>query len=601
MQYFDGTRTLSAHLDYFEHQGAFFVHHNLFGYILQMSRDVLDFLEFFHGHARAQAQVQARFGAEMPDEQLLNYLNVFEAQSCLVEDPAEEAARALRMVPVLARWTLAHAPPSGPVRLYFARREDEPVEVIQLSEWASALWRRIDGEATLEELVAAVAADEGAPSPPIGAPAEAAVALLAQLAHHRYQALKLSPRPMSAFRAHTSRRALPPYLSSSMPYRCVTDEIRGITLAEGAPAEVVEVEEHPEVTLAHLLRRPHPALGGRTYGGALLNLARQRGALQDEARLLVIGAADPALARNLWDELQAQDPALASRAQLTLLASPDADPDALQQALAGLPARVLTGDAEALSKVEGLQGPFDLILCNEFMARLDTVLLHKIPSLGSLGEDGEEEEEDDDAAAHAGAQHQRKRDLFMGEGESVSYVFRYGLRFEDVDGEFFFNLGAAKLIEGAARLLATPGLVMLVEYGDLFRYPEPSETGGDGVQFSVHFKPLMQVGQELGLEPEFDWLVNRLEMDRGMQMLSSTRRHARALARLLEDHGLALDDIGWSRELLAEALGEALPLEQVQGLEFRSLNDRVMGIVPSSLKILTLARGAQGAQAPVEL
>lgn len=599
MQYFDGTRTLSASLDYFEHEGAYYVYHNLFGYILQMSLDVVHFLEFFHEQAREADEVKAAFDGEMPEDQLLNFINVFEAQSCLVETPQEEDERALRMVPVLARWTLAHTPPQGPVRLYVTHREDAEVEVLQLEPWASELWRRMDGEQTLEALLEAMEQDEEAPRPEGDLKVEA-LALVRRLAHHHYQALKFSPRPMSTFRAHTSRRGVPPYLSSSMPYRCITDEVRGLEAREDGEVIVSQLDLGPEVTLAYLLRQPHPALEGRTYGGALLDHVRASGEhLHQQARILVVGARRGYLARNLWERLEEVAPALASDGRLVVHVPSQELVEKVLAELGPVPAQIVVGDAEQLQKIDGLEGPFDLVVCNEYLALLDTVLLHKIPSLGSTGE--EEEEEESSQPSHGGAQRQRKRDLFMGEGESVSYVFRYNLKFEDVDGEFFFNLGAVRLMEGAARLLAPAGVMVFVEYGDLFRYPQSSTQNGE-LLFSIHFNPLMEVGRQLGMEPSFDWLVNLLEVDRGMQMLSTTRRRFRAVQVMLAEQGLELEELAWSRDMLEAAIADAgISLEHIQGLEFHSLNDRVMGIVPSSLKILTLERAAHSSPEAIEL
>jgi SAM-dependent methyltransferase len=45
-----------------------------------------------------------------------------------------------------------------------------------------------------------------------------------------------------------------------------------------------------ETTMSHLLRRPHPALGGRSYGAALFHALRARGYLDPSAPVLEVGA-----------------------------------------------------------------------------------------------------------------------------------------------------------------------------------------------------------------------------------------------------------------------------------------------------------------------
>jgi SAM-dependent methyltransferase len=63
-----------------------------------------------------------------------------------------------------------------------------------------------------------------------------------------------------------------------------------------------------ETTMSHLLRRPHPALGGRSYGGALFHALRERGYLQPAGAVLEVGAGagfvSAAFARESGDALR---------------------------------------------------------------------------------------------------------------------------------------------------------------------------------------------------------------------------------------------------------------------------------------------------------
>src|SRR5690606_5234750 len=96
------------------------------------------------------------------------------------------------------------------------------------------------------------------------------IALVRRLVHSDVQALKLSMMPWSVY---AKRPAMAPaYLASTMPYA---------RWAPGAPVpaaaaldayhrdQIADADaqfDHLETTLSHLLRVPHPALGGRTYG-----------------------------------------------------------------------------------------------------------------------------------------------------------------------------------------------------------------------------------------------------------------------------------------------------------------------------------------------
>ena len=59
--------------------------------------------------------------------------------------------------------------------------------------------------------------------------------------------------------------------------------------------------DHLETTLSHLLRVPHPALRGRTYGQALIDVLIERGAIPEgRVRVLEIGAGLGPLAGKIW-------------------------------------------------------------------------------------------------------------------------------------------------------------------------------------------------------------------------------------------------------------------------------------------------------------
>src|SRR4051812_40983992 len=69
----------------------------------------------------------------------------------------------------------------------------------------------------------------------------------------------------------------------------------------------VERFDEVETTMSHLLRRPHPALGGRSYGGALFHALRERGYLEGGAVLEVgagAGFVTAAFARESGDSLR---------------------------------------------------------------------------------------------------------------------------------------------------------------------------------------------------------------------------------------------------------------------------------------------------------
>ncbi len=585
MPLFDGTLTLSSNLDYFEHQGACYVYHNLFGYILQMSEDLVELLEFFRGAQRTPAEVEEAFGQLFESAQLGHFLMVFITQHCLLEEGQDEEAAALKMFPVRARWTV-YEELAGQESVVLVRvGSGDEVEEIVLDDWDGAFWRLIDGERTLGEIVELLR--KRSDSPAMGLERKA-LATLSMLTHSDAQFLKLSPRPMSFFRAKVSRRGTPPYLISTMPYRRITEEVRGesdirveLDATAKPPSPVDQERDRIEATMAHLFRRPHPAFGGRTYGAALCDHFIQSGALGNGTRILEVGGATASLAlamlAHLKDEksLQVSYHVLVDGAEQAgrLRAAFDA---------AGQPIEVHVGKADAMGEVESLGEQYDLIFSNEHLANLETVLMSRLPML--------DDEEDEEEPEEEGGDDKRKppKNLFLGEGDGVNLVFKHKLSFDDVDGEFFMNAGAIHFLEQAAERLAPGGSISVIEFGDLFGYPKAAEQS-HGTQFSLHFRTLLAVGKSLGMEGEFEWLLARLGADNHTQMLSTNRRFFRCLRHLLARHDVVLEDIAYTQDMFEKLLGDAgLKTDAIHAIEYEALNDRAMGIVPSMLKIVDL-------------
>jgi len=614
MELFQGTITLSGNLDYFQDRGAYYVYHNLFGYILEMSRDLIDFLEYFRGKQRSSEEVKAHFAGTFELEQQRTFCEVFLNQGCLVPEGRSEEDVARRMVPFLSRWTVYHQPATGPVTVYLPEPDKGKVDVVVLRDWDAALWRLIDQERTIDEMIDELRTHPE--SPKMGLE-EKVVASISKLTHCNAQLLKLSPRPMSVYRGAGKVGQLPPYLKSTMPYKRVTAEIRGerslhvgLDVEEGAVLSREQRErDRVETTLSHLFREPHPALGGRSYGGALAHRAIEDKLIQAGGRVLECGVSLPELAVGFLDRL-AESPELASTVTYTAIAVDEASRASLTASFAasGHAVTVLCGDVEKLDAVEGLAGPFELILCNEYLANLESVLMRKL----TIGQDEEDEEEEEaeaeategEAEAEAETAPKKKngtngktaraaREVYMGAGDSVNLIFRHNLKFHDANAEFLFNTGAVRFIEQASRLLAPGGTLAIIEFGDLFAYPALS--GHDGEQTSIQFKTLQDVARSLGLQSNFEWVLARLDFDISMRMLGSTRRQFMALRALFAAHGVELRNIAYSRAMLEELVEGKLDLDEVHALEFSGLNDRVMGVVPSSVKILEMVRPAEGA------
>lgn len=542
----------SAHLSTFAHQGAVYLFHDLYGYLLQMSPDLVAFLEEFAEPKKAADVIAAHAGRF--DGQAGTFVDVFYQHACLVEPDDDERSGIWPMVAVKGKWNVWRRD-GDRLTLYTAWGE-RPIEKIELDAQETAMWDAFDGEARLNELRAKHDAGKLA-------------ALVHRLTHSDVQALKLSAFPMALYAKRP--QTTPSYLISTMPYR---------RWAPGQPldAPVRDVEtdayyqaiedadaqfDHTETTLSHLFRFPHPALAGRTYGGALVEGLALAGRLPAKGaiRVLEIGGGLGFVARAVCE-------ALAARGLEVTYTIQEISPqlaNAQRARTQGLPVTIVVGDVlEAEHPTDG----FDLILSNEMVGDLPAQQLSRV-DVGLTTDGGGEVE-----AAKLAAL-----------GRTGELVTQLGISLDDAPEPFYLLTGALELVIRIARWLAPDGTAIVTEFGERSMWPKLS-SHLDHPELSTHFGHLETAAKALGLEAQIDFVMDMIELDRTQQGLATTRSHFRALRALAKDAGVELPKIGYTRDLLAKQVGDKLDLAQVGELRWDRIEDRLMGLVPHEFKAL---------------
>jgi hypothetical protein len=608
---FDGKLTLSRHLDYFRNGEDFYVYHNLFGFILKMSEDVVGFMEYFHGQHRTGAETSEAFKNKFGDEVASEFANVLAIQRCLV-DPAEEEEQALlQHYPTLARWVVYEQPVSGNVTLYaIDHATKEHLFVAELDAWDSDLWRRIDGEKTCEALIEEL---RQVPGSPVFGLAERFFASLGKLSHHTLQAVKLSAKPMSTYRG--KRHGTPPYLLSNMPYERITDDLRGgeAGLRVSVPgqrheqvAEALLDADEIENTLAFLFREPHPGLKGQAYGQRLIHHILSRDPAPTGTHILEIGGGTGHLAASILDTLRDAFPDRYLQAHYMIFAP---DQETVDRALATIQAaghadkvEAVFGDPEQVIDLAGPARPFDIIFCNEYAARLETIAVRRVTR---ASDDELDEFEDDDTgvpqeideetgepiprtkgASYRETPPEAKRDIYIAEGNAVATILRLNLPLQDASPDFNLNVGLIRLTEKLLKLLAADGQLFLIEFGEMYHYPVKA-SDGEHETFSVHFVMPAHVAKQAGFEVEFGYLMEALDFDRERLMLASTRSHFVALRHLLSKHNLPLLRRAYDQDSFTALLRDAgINPDTIHSLTYEKLEDRVLGLVPHSFKLL---------------
>ncbi|MDX9720982.1 MAG: hypothetical protein RBU37_09545 [Myxococcota bacterium] len=585
---FEGTLQLSRHMDYFRNVDEFYAYHNLFGYVLRMSEDVLDFLEYFREAPRDAFELIQQFGAQFEDEQLDQFLSVFRSLACLLQSEDEESERLLDMYPMHARWILAHQAESGPVTLYTADNETrQHVRISTLDDWDSALWRAIDGERSVKELIELM---RDIPGSPMQGLQERVLASLALLTHSDMQVLKMSAEKASRYQGR--RHAMPPYLVSTMFYDRVTHILRSETPGprvhiRGQRSEPIDPAileaDRLENRLSYLFREPHPALGGQSYGARVLDKLDELGAISSAPRILDLSADTGHLARTLIEQLAVKHPEQHAKLHYVLVAPDESIAQRQRETIEGLPLEHVVCDFGKVS--EHVEGPFDLILCNEALGSLETLSVRRV----TRTVEDEQDVDDDDVEEQSPS---KAKETFIGEGSSVAAIFKYGLSLDDSPDDFLLTVGAFEVLSQIKKLLSGQGQALLIEFGELYRYPQRTNEEG-GFAFSQHFGLLQQVAKRLGFQTQFAYLMDELDFDRNLPMFATTRSQFKALRQFFRERGVELERRAYTREDIEALLGEHGIGPELIELSFEKLEDRVLGLVMHAFKWLRLYRSVE--------
>lgn len=552
----------------FAHLGRVYVYHDLYGYILEMSPDLLDLLNAFR-ESRLREEVCNEFDDAFEDAAPEPFVMTFFEYACLVDPQANELDLIWPFYPVRAAWTVWERDDDG-MTLYTCWGGGD-VRKHRFNAVETAIWDECDGETRLEDLAETHGKEQVA-------------AFVERLAHHRVQALKLSRVAASYYEFKGRQHLKPPYLTSTMPYRPYEPEKDELPPApeqmfspeEYYRREVADAEkqfDHEETTLSHLFRLPHPALQGRTYGQAIVDGLEKRGLFpgvgDGPLKVLEIGA-------GLGFVAEAAIGALRQRGydvEWDIIELSPALAEAQRERTKGLPVTIHEGD---VLSIEWPGSDYDVILANEMIGDLPAVhLTHEQTGLDQIKSEFAEEIIAD------------KLSKIGGEVERL--IQRYKVPLGDAPDPFFLNIGAWKLVEICAEHLSERGFAMLTEFGQMSMYPVLSRHL-DHPEASIHFGHMSLIAQDHGLSFEFTFVMDLIEMEREAEGLATTRSYFRCLASLLAEHGVELRKIGYTRKMFEELCGDKVDLDNVGELRYDRIEDRLMGLVPHEFKALILMK-----------
>ena len=293
-----------------------------------------------------------------------------------------------------------------------------------------------------------------------------------------------------------------------------------------------------ETTVSHLFREPHPALDGRTYGGAFRAALDREGYLERDDRVLEIGGGTGCFARGFAEEGDVAGAAPARPGYwIADLAPSLIEGQRRELAGRGRDATWIRCDAQRVPLATGSWR--GVVVSNEVIADFDAVRID-------------------------GGRLRRSHPVLR---EAAEVARRYDLEVADLPARRFLNLGAIRLVEELARVLAPGGRAAIAEYGR----DAPSEEAVlyDGwfrkhTEYSIDFRHLRRVGTALGLEVEERNLHDFLGFRDDVSVLNYTE--VRRLKMVRPD----LEVKAWTEEALREAHPDLL---ETFAVRFRTVGD----------------------------
>lgn len=545
----------SRHLSWFGHMGAVYLFHDLYGYLMEMSPDIADLIQAFDKEVETEKTVEAYRG-KLGDGDPGQFVEVLHGHAVLVDPKEDEVEGMWAFVPIKAKWNVWQRRDDR-LTLWTAWG-DRPVQQLFLTAEETSMWDAFDGTKRLIEL-------RHLHNNTV------LISLVRRLVHSDVQALKLSLMPWSVYAKRPAQA--PPYLASTMPYAPwtpgtpVPPAVALVDYHRDAIADADAQFDHQETTLSHLLRVPHPALHGRTYGQALVDVLIAKGAVREgRVRVLEIGAGLGYVARDAIARLRAAG----REVEYTIIELSPALAAAQRERI-GDAATWIAGDALAATVPDGA---FDLVIANEMVGDLPAREVTR-PDLG-LSPDGT-----------GTVDRERLRAL----GGGAALAADLGVVLDDAPDPTYLQTGAWELVARIARWLAPGGTAVVTEFGDTAAWPKLS-THLDHPELSTHFGHLLQIARGSGLEGHVEFVIDLLDFDRTQRGLTSTRSQFRALRALAANAGVPLAKIGYTPDLLAQAVGDKLQLSTIGDLRWDKIEDRLMGLVPHEFKALVVARPA---------
>ncbi len=319
--------------------------------------------------------------------------------------------------------------------------------------------------------------------------------------------------------------------------------------------------EDEEITLSHVYRFPHPALGGISYGAKFAEVCCRKGLINARANILEVGGGTGFFGNAFLSYLREKRPDIYDTIHYTFF---DLSPVLLSsQKETNISHEKITSFIEGnIENYKFGHSVFDFVISNEMIADLGVAKLKKNYFFS--------DEKPPESLA-----------------ETVAFCKRCNLNFEDAFEDFLVNIGAFNFITKLKEILSSDGNAIVVEYGDLHLYPNASELRAH-TEFSIHFGHLIEVAKTLGFNAEFSNMLDFLGFNEDEKVLDylsfiALKEH------LLPFFNRSISQLAYTEESLGKAVGKEF-LARIHGLRFADISKASATVNPQSFRVLIISK-----------
>jgi ubiquinone/menaquinone biosynthesis C-methylase UbiE len=330
---------------------------------------------------------------------------------------------------------------------------------------------------------------------------------------------------------------------------------------------IVATERHfeaKEVTISHIYRQPHIALGGLSYGAKLYHKINSIKKITKATRILEIGGGLGYLARSFVNEYRKNNN---SKKDLEYICCDLAFKfiESQRDLNINTNMKYCQGNAE---RMPFKNNNIDLIIANENIADFTPIRLSRNMVLNYL-----------DGKINLNT---IENDLIR---RSLEWIRFASIDVRDATPDFIFNIGAVEFINEIKRVLKKEGLAFITEYGKMRDYPIASNQGGHA-EYSIQFRHLIKIIKALGMDVQVTKLLDFLEFKKDAEVINPFALHF--ICYLLKQRDIKLPFLAYTRGMLKQKIPRLI--KRINNLPFFRIADRRYALSPDKFYVLLIRK-----------